>query len=99
MIEEMKGVRPSSSFVGLLCEGFAVKELAAGKSSSGLVSMKAERGKTSFVVPTERDTIVALSPFNRLKERSYVSLTGPLAFNIPPEKSLADYFWIPIGPK
>jgi hypothetical protein len=83
---------------GFRYEGFAAKELAAGKSSSGLVSMRAEKGKTTFVVPIEPDTIVAPSPFNRLREQSHVSLTGPLTFNIPPEKSLADYFWLPMAP-
>jgi hypothetical protein len=95
MIKEMKDLPPSSSFAGVLYEGYAATELASGKPSSGLVSM-VEKGKTTFFVPITPDTVV--SPFNRVRERSYVSLTGPLPFNVPPEKSLADYFWIPMAP-
>jgi hypothetical protein len=97
MIKERKALIPC--FAGLFYEGFAAKELAAGESSSGLVLMKAEKGETTFFVPIEPDTIV--SPFNRPRERSYPSFsTGPLALklDVPPEKSLADYFWIPTAP-
>jgi hypothetical protein len=41
---------------------------------------------------------VSPSPFNRRRERSYVCLTDSDAFDIPPENSLADYFWIPKAP-
>ena len=62
--------------------------------------MGAEIGKTTFAVTvlTDPNTIVTSSPFNRCRERSYVTLTGPEAFKFPPEYSCADYFWIPMAP-
>jgi hypothetical protein len=99
MIKAMKAVPASSSCSGSLYEAFAAKELAAGESTSELVSMKTEkRGETTFFVPKNPKRIV--SPFNRRRERSYASFsTAPLTleFNVPPEKSLADYFWIPMA--
>ena len=98
MIQEMKAVTHSSALAGFLYEGFAAQELAAGVSSD-LVSMKPKDGTATFFIPKERHTIE--SPFIQPRERSYPFLsTGPLALklNISPEKSLSDYFWIPIVP-
>ena len=98
MIREMKVVTHSSTLAGFLYEGFVAKVLAAGVSSD-LVLMKAKDGAATFFVPNDGPTIE--SPFNRPRERSYPFLsTGPLALklNISPEKSLSDYFWIPIVP-
>jgi hypothetical protein len=97
MIEEMRIMSTSSSFAGFLYEGFAANELAARESSPDLALMKAEEGKTTLFVPIEPDTTA--SPFNRRRELSYASFsTGPLALelNVPPKKSLGDYFWIPM---
>ena len=97
MIQEMRAVTHSSALAGFLYEGYAAQELAAGVSSD-LVSMKPKDGTATFFIPKERHTIE--SPFNRPRERSYPSLSaGPLALklNISPEKSLSDYFWIPMA--
>jgi hypothetical protein len=62
--------------------------------------MKANADTTKFIIPHAPDANVPLSPFNRSRDRSYSSFsTAPLAleFNIPPGKSLADYFWIPMA--
>ena len=99
MIEEMNDMSSSSSFAGFLYKGFATKELAARESSCpDIALMKTEEGKTTFFVPIEPDT--TKSPFNRRRERSYASFsTGPLALelDVPPGRSLADYFWIPMA--
>ena len=98
MIKEMRSLSPSSSYAGFLYEGFATKQLASGELLPDLVSMRAEKGKTKFTVPTTPNTTLTPSPFNRCRERSYVKLNGPNAFDVPPENSLADYFWIPLSP-
>ena len=100
MINEMKALSHSASFAGFLYEGFVAKELvAAGASSWDFVSMTADKGTTKFFVPIH--SVVSPTPFNRPRERSYAPFsTGPLAlkFDIPLEKYLADYFWIPMAP-
>ena len=58
MIDEMKSLPPSSSYAGFLYEGFAVKQLASGESFPGFVSMRVEKDKTTFTVPTILNTIV-----------------------------------------
>jgi hypothetical protein len=78
-----------------LYEGFVAKVLSAGTSPLDLLSMTANKGTTKFFVPT--DTIASPSPFNRPRQRSYSSLSADsitLEFNIPPENTHSDYFWI-----
>ena len=47
---EIKRLQPSSSYAGFLYEAFAARELASRKSFPGLVSMRAEIGKTTVPI-------------------------------------------------